>query len=158
TFSYTNSDELASATKPASVGAETTFYVYDNRGRRTTVTAPDGLSVVTSYGTANDILSVSGARTYPVAYEYTPQGRLRSMTTSRNGVPVKTTLSYDPASGLLLSKQYADNLGPSYTWSPGGRLATRTWARGSITTYTPNAAGDIGGISYNDLTPPVALT
>jgi hypothetical protein len=36
----------------------------------------------------------------------------------------------DEATGLVTNKVYADGKGPSYTYTPDGKLATRTWARG----------------------------
>ena len=35
-----------------------------------------------------------------------------------------------------------------------GRLASRTWARGTNTTYTYNTAGDLANVAYNDGTTP----
>ena len=43
--------------------------------------------------------------------------------------------------------------GPTYTYTPAGRLRTRTWARGTNTTYTTNAAGDVATVVYGDGTP-----
>jgi RHS repeat-associated protein len=40
-----------------------------------------------------------------------------------------TTWVYEDSTGLLLEKLYADNKGPTYTYTPDGRLLTRTWAR-----------------------------
>jgi YD repeat-containing protein len=61
---------------------------------------------------------------------------------------------YFRLAGLLSGKQYRDGSGPSYTYSWAGRLATRLWARGITTTYTPNNAGEVAGVSYSDGTTP----
>jgi len=37
-------------------------------------------------------------------------------------------------------------------------LKTRTWERGTVTTYGYNAAGDLTSIDYSDSTPDVAHT
>ena len=68
-----------------------------------------------------------------------------------------TTWNYDIYRGFLSNKVYAGSVaGPSDTYTAAGRLKTRTWARATSTTYTPNAAGDIATITYGDSTPGVA--
>jgi len=60
--------------------------------------------------------------------------------------------------GWLASKTYNNGSvnGPSYSYTPAGRLASRLWARGVTTTYTTNTAGDLLSISYSDgMTPGV---
>ena len=101
---------------------------------------------------------------YPIEYLYDPQGRVGTSKTWQSyaadtGISV-TTWSYDSQTGLLLSKRYADNTGPDYTYTTGGKLLTRQWWRtvtgGArlIATYTYNNAGEQSGVSYNDgLTP-----
>ncbi len=54
--------------------------------------------------------------------------------------------------GFLSSKKYQDNTGPAYTYTAAGRLETRTWERGIITTYGYTAAGDLEDITYSDAT------
>ena len=56
------------------------------------------------------------------------------------------------------NKLYADNLGPSYTYTPQGQLATRTWARGVVTTYVYATDGAMTNIAYSDGTPAVSFT
>ena len=46
-----------------------------------------------------------------------------------------TTWVYDPASGVLKEKVYADGQKTQYTYSDAGRLKTRKWARDITTTY-----------------------
>ncbi|MEI6972892.1 MAG: RHS repeat-associated core domain-containing protein, partial [bacterium] len=70
----------------------------------------------------------------------------------------QTQWLYDEATGLLTNKVYADGKGPSYTYTPQGQLATRTWARGVTTTYSyTNTTGELIGIDYSDATPDVAF-
>jgi RHS repeat-associated protein len=83
-----------------------------------------------------------------------------------------TTWNYDPYRGWLQNKRYPDNKGPDYTYTPGGRLKTRTWARnhsgGSpiVTTYnygfddapTSNQYPDVVEVSYNDGVTPKLTT
>ena len=94
------------------------------------------------------------------------------MTTYRDesGPGDTTAWTYDPATGLLVQKLYsdvprrsgevaeADGKGPSYTYTPDGKLSTRTWARGIATAYAYNAAGQLTGVDYSDTTPDVAYT
>ena len=82
-------------------------------------------------------------------FTYDDEGRMTSMTTYRDesGPGDTTAWLYDPATGLLVQKLYDDvprrsgeaaeagGKGPSYTYTPDGKLATRTWARGVATTY-----------------------
>jgi len=69
-----------------------------------------------------------------------------------------TTWNYGSLTGHLTGKRYADNTGPDYSYTSAGRLLTRTWARGIVTTYTNNAAGELLGIAYSDSTPGVSFT
>ena len=44
-----------------------------------------------------------------------------------------TTWLYDIASGSMTNKVYADGKGPTYSYTPDGKLSQRTWARGITT-------------------------
>jgi len=61
--------------------------------------------------------------------------------------------NYGSQRGWLASKLDNNSKGPAYTYTPAGRLNTRTWARGTSTTYTTNAAGDVATVVYGDGTP-----
>lgn len=69
----------------------------------------------------------------------------------------------------MSSKDYPDattggagTVAPDYTYTAGGRLKSRAWARGIprlATTYGSNNAGDLYTVSYNDgVTPGVTYT
>ena len=49
-----------------------------------------------------------------------------------------TTWAYHAATGVVTSKTYADGKATTYTYTTGGGLKTRTWARSGplVTTYT----------------------
>jgi RHS repeat-associated protein len=126
------------------------------------VTYPDNTSVTSVFDPTGSLISLSGARTYPVAYTYDYAGRMKTMTTWSNfagnqGAAV-TTWNYDPKRGWLVGKAYADGNGSTYAYTPGGRLLTRSWARGVTTTYTygfkvaggPDQSGDLVGVSYSN--------
>src|SRR5439155_5122098 len=89
-------------------------------------------------------------------------GRLKTMTTwtnftARQGAAV-TTWNYDAYRGFMTNKTYASTTGPSYSYTPAGRLKTRAWARGTTCTYATNAAGDISTTTYTDATPALTYT
>ncbi|HEV2691911.1 MAG TPA: hypothetical protein VG347_03370 [Verrucomicrobiae bacterium] len=69
-----------------------------------------------------------------------------------------TTWLYDGHRGWLTNKLYDDGHGPSYTYTYAGRLASRTWARGIITSYSYDGAGSLTNIAYSDSTPSVTNT
>ena len=69
---------------------------------------------------------------------------------------VVSRTDYD-TSGLVTNKVYADGKGPTYTYTPDGKLATRTWARGTTTGYTYDAWGNLTNTVYSDGTPPISL-
>ncbi len=60
------------------------------------------------------------------------------------------TYTYDPATGLLTNKVYADGLGPCYEYDSAGRLAKRVWARGVETDYGYDAIGQLVSIVYSN--------
>ena len=96
-------------------------------------------------------------------YTYDYAGRMKTLKTWRNFTSdtgaALTTWNYSAQRGFLLSKQYPDSQGPTYTYTAAGRLATRTWARGITTYYAYNPAGDLASVNYDDnLTPGVTHT
>ena len=66
---------------------------------------------------------------------------------------------YDEPSGCMTNKLYADGKGPSYSYTPDGKLARRTWARGISTDYTYDNAGNLTRTEYNDdgVTPTITM-
>jgi len=68
-----------------------------------------------------------------------------------------TTWHYDEATGLLVFKEYADGKGPTYDYTPDGRLSRRTWARGVTTDYAYDSQGRLISKNYSDSTPDVSL-
>jgi RHS repeat-associated protein len=132
---------------------QTTLTTYDNMLRATSVVYPDGTSVASQYLPTSQLALRDGSGTYPVAYSYDYAGRMQTMTnwsSFPSGGARVTTWSYDPYRGFLIAKTDASNNAVSYRYTPAGRLASRTWARGTITTNTYNPAGDLWTVSYND--------
>ena len=63
----------------------------------------------------------------------------------------------DEATGLVTNKVHADGQGPRYDYTPEGKLATRTWARGIVTTYSYDDNGALTNTVYSDGTPTISL-
>ena len=127
---------------------------------------PDSTSVTTEYYLTGELKRQYGSRTYPVGYGYDYAGRMKTMTNwssfPTTGARV-TTWNYNPYHGWLDNKQYPDGQGPSYAYTPAGRLQTRTWARtvggqALTTTYGFDNAGAVNSISYSDSTPGITYT
>ena len=170
---------LASTVEDAS--SAITQYAYDSLGRVTQVVDPSGTSTYRNYTALGEVNQQWGGGTYPVSYGYDAYGVRTQLTTyqggsgwnsgswpSASGTGNTTTWNYDPASGMLVSKQDAAGAGASFTYNIRGQTATRTWARTptSITTYSyyGDASGDpdtgeLKNVSYNDtVTAPIGYS
>ena len=154
-YAYDVKGNLVSTTD--AVGA-VTAYGYDVMGQAVAVTNALGNVTVYEYDLRGN-KTYEGGATYPVRYAYDAFGNRTAMTTYRNeasGVGNTTTWAYDEASGLLLSKTYADGKGLTYTYTDDGKLATRTNARGIVTTYAYDDWGQLLSVDYADATPDIA--
>jgi len=157
---FNAADQIVATLTPSPDGVKAgqfTTNILDRLGRVIQTTAPDGTSVTNVYDVNGQLQETFGSRTYPVAYTYDYAGRMKTMTTwtnfaSNSGAAV-TTWNYDGYRGFLTNKAYADGKGPSYTYTPGGRLQTRIWARGITTTYAYDNAGSLATVNYSDTTP-----
>ena len=145
---------------------------YDALGRQTSVTDPLTNTVTTAYDADGRVVAQRGA-TYPVDYFYDEFGEKVSMTTYRdlnegtgngeqgtgNGAVQGDVTRWlrDEATGLITNKVYADGKGPRYDYTPDGKLATRTWARGIVTTYSYDDNGSLTNTVYSDGTPTISL-
>jgi RHS repeat-associated protein len=139
---------------------------FDVMGRRIRAVLADGAAQEFGYDSRGNLVRQSGSRLYPVTYAYTEQGRMAAMSTYRNGLAGQadtTRWSHDSAQGLLTNKVYADGKGTSYSYTPDGKLSSRTWAR-SIgpsrlqTSYAYDSLGQMTNISYSDgVTPDVSF-
>ena len=159
-----------------------TDYAYDSEtGQRFSNTTDDGIGeLATTYvefDNLGNLVRQWGSATYPVAYDYDDFGQKTHMHTYRGGsgwgsaiwegdsaAADTTEWVYDPATGLLAEKLYADGKGPSYTYWPNGKLHVRTWARLDdnddplTTTYTYYDTGEIQTADYSDATPDITYT
>lgn len=125
------------------------------------------------YNSRGQITHVWGEVPQPVKMDYDNYGQRTHLHTYRGGSgwngttwPVSpgtadtTEWIYDPATGLLNAKEYADETQTVYEYEPDGRLAKRTWARPDgmdplDTTYTyASDTGEMTAIDYSDGTTP----
>ncbi len=157
TNAYDSLGRLASVTDAS--GA-TTGYAYDAAGRIAAVTNALGVATVYAYDVRGN-KTYEGGGTYPVTYAYDAYNVMTNMTTYRaEGLQGgdATVWSCDEATGLLLAKTYADGNGPSYTYTDTGNMATRTWARGIVTTYAYDGWNQLVSTTYSDGTPSISLS
>ena len=144
-----------------------TIYAYDQFGNLASVTDPLGNATVYEYDLRGR-KTYEGGATYPVRYAYDIFGNMTTMTTYRDVGGSQssatapqgdvTTWLYDESSGAMTNKVYADGKGPTYTYTPDGKLSQRTWARGIVTDYSYDAWGSLTNTVYSDDTPTISLT
>ncbi|MDD5678390.1 MAG: hypothetical protein PHW60_10435 [Kiritimatiellae bacterium] len=155
-----------------------TTYTYDSStGRKISQTDPLSNVFYSSFLSCGQLEKTWGSSAYPVSYEYDGYGRMVKMNTYRSGsgwtgstwptnpgTADTTEWVYHEASGLLTAKKDASGKQVSYTYSSGGKLASREWARVNgtnslVTTYSYSTnSGDLTGIDYSDSTPDVSFT
>ena len=179
--SVTHYNSLGQVDFAEDAASNRTCFAYDSLGRKvaqTFLSADGSLSnaTYTAYDVLGQPLATWGA-TYPVAYEYDLAGRMTSMYTYRgtnetefvntimqSGINAirqfsdRTQWLYEPVTGLLTNKLYADGNGPSYNYTSTGKLQTRTWARGVVTEYGYDSLGQLVSVQYSDGTPSVTNT
>ena len=162
-FGYNDADRLISTTTPApsdTAPAGTTTQTCDLMGRVVRIDMPGGRFVTNQYSLAGDLTATGGTEGPSVTYAYDSQGRMTNMTTWRElgnaSTAAVTSWVYDQARGWLTAKLYANNTGPSYGYTLGGRLKTRTWARGITRTNIYNLAGELAGARYSTGTPEIS--
>ncbi len=155
-------------------------YTYDAAARVVAVTDAANKVERTEYNTRDQVIRRWGDTVHPAEYGYSDFGERTSLKTfragsnwnlgvwpSNTGSADQTTWNYDPPSGLLTSKTYpaADPASSdpslntpktvSYTYNARGQTATRTWARGIVTTYNYyDLTGELHTQTYSDGTTP----
>ncbi len=163
-YEYYDNGQVREITAPDPDGAGplaelVTSIAYDNMGRQILHTQPDASTVHTAYDLRGQVIKTWGSQTNPVEYTYDDQGRMLTLTTWKdfdvnNGTGLAgdadTTWIYDPQRGWLNRKEYQDGNGTDYIYTPGGRLASRTWERGIETRYAYTPAGDLLAVAYDD--------
>lgn len=123
----------------------TACYAYDIRGRKTAEWGTGLQPALFTYDEADRMISVTTFRAEEGDISTDPTGRTDGDT---------TTWQYHDATGLEMKKTYADGRGTTTTWNAFNQTATRTDARGIVTTYTWDTnKGVCTGIAYSDGTP-----
>src|SRR5262249_23298735 len=147
-----NAAQISSLTTP--LPTEVTSNYFDTMMRPTGSLLPDSTATTNLLNPMGQTVQSYGSRTYAVGYGYDAQGRMTKMTNwtsfAGNAGARVTTWNYDQYRGYLTSKIYDDGNGPVYSYSDGGRLAARLWARHTNTSYTTSSAGDLVTVAYND--------
>ena len=138
-----------------------TIYKYDQFGNLTSIINPLGNAIVYEYDLRGH-KTYEGGATYPVRYTYDVFGNKTTMMTYRDESKGHssgdvTTWLYDEASGVMTNKVYANGKGPKYDYTPDGKLAKRTWARGIVTDYSYDGWGNLTNTVYSDSTPTISL-
>jgi RHS repeat-associated protein len=150
-------------------GSATTFAYDSETGERVLATNAEGKTVRWDYDDRGNIVHTWGDVPYPVESGYDELGRLVSLKTYRGGSFSGVTWpggsgdtsmwDYDEATGFIVSRIDAAGESIDYTYFPGGRLHTRTWARGLVTAYEYDPrTGALTDIDYADNTTDVAYT
>jgi RHS repeat-associated protein len=164
---------VVSVTEDLTTGTDrVTSFTYDSMGRRTSTTLPDNSATYMSYWPTGQEKASYGSKTNPTVKLYTAEGQLHKLRTFRSAnlalAPDENTANYDETTwtynnrNQLTRKQYADGKGTDYTYTAGGKLYTRTWARTVegdplVTTYGYNDAGELTTTDYSDSTPDVTI-
>ncbi len=137
-----------------------TTYAYElDTGRKIAETNALGNSTLYTYNERGQITAVGGSSQYPIEYGYDDEGRMTDLYTLRgatNGWD-RTQWLYDSVTGLMTNKLDDAGNGPTYTYTPDGKLATRIWARGITTTYSYDSAGSLTNTAYSDSTSDISL-
>jgi len=179
TTTYVSGTNLVASTTDAA--GNTTSYAYYGQGvagagKVKAIILPDSSVKYTAYTLRGEKRAEWGSQTYSAWFEYDIYGQLHKLHTWHtapsidvNALPetppagsAVTTWNYDDRSGVLISKRYADDKGPDYTYGPGNRLNYRIWARSVngarlATHYTWNDFGQMIGVDYADDTPDVMI-
>jgi len=179
-FSNTSYPSSTVVTIGASATATTTYaYTWNTSTQSTMVALTDAAGNI-AY-TESNALGLPwhswGTSAQPTLTSYDSYGRKTALTTWQTGSFTGTTWpnpsggnaitwNLDAATGAVTSKVYPNSSSVGFTYNARGQVKTRTWARGTITTYTyvetsgssVGELGDLQSIGYSDSTPGVSYT
>ncbi len=171
TYLSATCDAVKAITEENGANDRTTAFTYDSRGNRLTTKYADDSITTNRYNSRNQLEATWGSLAYATVYSYDYAGRMKTLGTSPtitsnapvNGTGTVTFWQYDPTTALLTGKFY-DNEGtntadgPTYTHTHAGRLLTRTWKRGIVTSYYYDLGGQLRAVDYpNDSATPDVL-
>ena len=169
THAYNTIGQLESATDAENNVTKFGYYPFDHANAGQLHWKENGLNkrVYYAYNDAGQVTHQWGAADYPLQYDYNGYGQMTELKTYQaddgamwsgstkpgafgTAIASTTTWQYDPASGVLVQKLDANLKGASYGYYDNKLLASRLWARGLITGYSYNGAGDLETIDYGD--------
>ncbi len=149
------------ATGSSTEGTLDNYFHYDALGQLIRTTKPSGGEVHQVYNANGTLHGTHGYHTTDVSYRYNGRGERTHLITyfGPENKPASTRWAFN-ARGQLAFKQDAHGKRVHYTYTPGGKLKSRTWARGVATTYHYDADNhlDLRSIDYSDATPDVHFT
>jgi RHS repeat-associated protein len=150
--------ESTTRTTPAGPVTDTVSYVYDNEGRITKTTFPDGATTETVYTATGLVAKTIDELGLETVFEYDDQGRLtkttypdtkfesttydpegRRLTVTDRGGRI-TRFQYDEI-GRLLKTTYADGTAVTVAYDKASRPLTYTDPNGNVTTFEYDTAG-----------------
>ncbi len=146
-------------TRSSTNGTLDTVYHFDVLGQVITTVKPSGGLVHQVYNANGTLHKTHGYHTTDVQWRYNGRGERTHMTTwyGHLNQPATTRWHYDTRDQLSF-KQDAQGQRVHYTYTPGGKLHTRTWARGVKTVYHYDKASNLVHVDYSDQTPDVHFT
>ena len=152
TVTYDAADRVVTTTDPLS---QSTTNHYDILGHVWKVDYPDGGSLTNVYDAKGNLALSYGSRQFPVGYGYDRLGRVTSMTnwTEYPGSGARVTQWQFSNRGFLTNKVYADQSRMAYTYTAGGKLAskigrqiTSSYGDWVEVLYSYNTAGDLKSV------------
>ncbi len=136
--------------------------LHPSAGKLSTVWDPAGKTVTYAYSSRGETTEIAGTAASKVTYQYDEYGKQWKMFTWRDATTAdETRWNYEASTGLLLSKRDAAGKEVSFTYTTTGKLATRTWARGAVTTFSYDYYGSLTDVDYSSdggVTPDVTLS
>lgn len=142
-----------------------TFESFDAAGRPTAQRNALGHHTYREYDARGQLLRQWGNEVYPVEHSYDEHGQMTAMTTFRatgvafdgpawpSGISGDTTQwIYQNHGPLLHKKKDAADKEVIYDYNAAGRLASRQWARGVLTSYgyAASGTGDLETVGYSN--------
>ena len=148
-------------TRSSTEGTLDTLYHFDVLGQVITTVKPGGGEVHRVFNANGTLHRVHGHHSTDVEYRYNGRAERTGMITyyGPENTPAHTRWYFN-VRGQLAFKQDAAGKRVRFTYTPDGKLKTRTWARGIVIThhYDPENHVDLRAIDYSDQTPDAHFT